>query len=788
MAEQTAPLSDYDYIFKNLQRMDKDGVSQAHMDEWLRTPSEHEDPNKRGGGVAPNAVGWKTFLAQGATLGTADEISAGLQGLTGGDYQKALAVARFGMEKYRQEHGARALIAEIGGAFIPTVGAMLLAPFTSGGSAVGTFPTLARIGHHALKVFSPSKKLSTNVGRGGAVGSLYAAGTEEGGAAQRAAAMPFGALFGGGGAGTLDLAGRMLSPLYRGMTRGSTATTGRQIGDEAILRQLAADDLPPSRVSGEVSRLQRGIDPNDATPALRTNLQPRVSNVNVVPPGPAGVLSGRILPGETAPDATLRTTLGAEPPLKPVVAADLGESTRALVEAANLTPGRGSTNIKRFFGERDLGPEALHIRRGQPARGFKTMVERLTDDLELAFGKNAKYFTEFKALKDARKAEGDRLYGLAGKRNIEVTSELLGILESKPGLEALTDAVDLAAHHVSGGRAVKLARLVINDKGQLVNDRGQVVKAVKTEFLHYVKMAMDDNLDIVSSMGVKQGGNWKKSLVRERSDDLKNLLSDANPDYKIALNAYSNKSAMMRAMTAGRDFLKPSTNVDELADALDNFGTVELEAFRVGAMSALIDNIEGAIRTGNIAHNLTKTTRNKKLLRLSFPKGEVGDIKFNEFINRLTTEVDMKITSGRVLGGSQTAARLELMNFLKDATTRGAPTIDGVQAWVFKNLQKNAEALTDETMEVASRRIAEVMTETDPAKLSVYMDQLLTKQGAMELAGSVLTDLTAASGRAAVAPGPVGTASGIATERLNLQEPTRQAGRYMKSGLLGLVN
>lgn len=118
--------------------------------------------------------------AQGLTLGTADEIEAGVRSvLQGRPYEEVLNEIRGTLKAYQEARPIEALSAEAGGAVIPAVGAALLAPFTGGASTAAVAPTLGR--------------LAT---MGALQGGAYAFGTGEGGFAERAARVPGGAVTG----------------------------------------------------------------------------------------------------------------------------------------------------------------------------------------------------------------------------------------------------------------------------------------------------------------------------------------------------------------------------------------------------------------------------------------------------------------------------------------------------------------------------------------------------------------------------------------------------------------
>ena len=70
-------------------------------------------------------------------------------------------------------------------------------------------------------------------------------------------------------------------------------------------------------------------------------------------------------------------------------------------------------------------------------------------------------------------------------------------------------------------------------------------------------------------------------------------------------------------------------------------------------------------RGTNMAFNIIKTPRSRKLLRSTFEPGKSGDAKFNKFIDNLTDEIDIKDTSNLIIGNSATAGRQEAVSTVK---------------------------------------------------------------------------------------------------------------------------
>lgn len=194
---------------------------------------------------------------QGVTFGGADEAEAFLRSqFTDEEYDAALSDIRGNLAEYRQARPIEALGFEAGGALLPSIALGLV---SGGGGTVTQMPRL--------------EKLGRVLGAGAAEGSAYAFLTGEGGAVNRAARMPGGAVMGAAGAGVGAAVG----------AGGGYAL--RQITD-AARRKLG------TRASGAVEREIRKAA-QDAGLSLQETID--------------GVVNGRIL----ADNKTIQTTIRA---------------------------------------------------------------------------------------------------------------------------------------------------------------------------------------------------------------------------------------------------------------------------------------------------------------------------------------------------------------------------------------------------------------------------------------------------------------------------------------------
>lgn len=193
-------------------------------------------------------------MAQGLTLGFADEAEAALRSLGGADYDQTLQDIRGNIEAYKQARPLESLGYEAGGAALPAVGAVLAAPFTGGASGAAVAPTLGR--------------LAT---MGAIEGGIYAFGAGEGGFAERASRVPGGAITGGAGgaaAGAVtraaggalntisDTARRLIGRRGSTIVENEIQRLARQTGKSA---DEIADDILNGRILAENETIKAAV-------------------------------------------------------------------------------------------------------------------------------------------------------------------------------------------------------------------------------------------------------------------------------------------------------------------------------------------------------------------------------------------------------------------------------------------------------------------------------------------------------------------------------------------------
>ena len=125
----------------------------------------------------------------------------------------------------------------------------------------------------------------------------------------------------------------------------------------------------------------------------------------------------------------------------------------------------------------------------------------------------------------------------------------------------------------------------------------------------------------------------------------------------------------MRSMELGTTFLSHKSP-DELAADILRMNRSEKEAFRLGVLQNLQNEIELSLKSANTAYKLMRNTRRPRLLRLTFPDGEKGQASFDVFMGNLNRETGMALTENAGMN-SATAQRPEMIQTLRNDMSAG---------------------------------------------------------------------------------------------------------------------
>ena len=416
---------------------------------------------------------------------------------------------------------------------------------------------------------------------------------------------------------------------------------------------------------------------------------------------------------------------------------DANDNTRALVDAISVMPGPGKETVNRYLRTRQDG---------RPAR--------LGTILEEAFGQKANFYSDFQALKLARNKTANKLYGSANAVTVPMTEELTALLATPAMQDAYRRSITIAKNN----RQVGLEKFTLLDDGRIVTSDGSPVNGVDTIFLHNIKMGLDDAaFPKMPQTGI---GAAEVMSVRDLRTEYLDYLDTANPLYKRARDFYAGDTQTMRTMELGTTFLSHKSP-DELAADIVKMNKSEKEAFRLGALQNIQNEIDLSPESANMAYKLMRNQRRKDLLRLTFPDGEKGQASFDVFMGNLNRESGMALTEKAGMN-SASIQRNEILSTLKNELAAGnnisQESLSGV---LFSSLRdKGAQAADVELKSVASE-LSRMLTAESPDALRNILIDLEGGGSLVDILRNVrMNNLTPAMMNTLSRPGFVGNQSG----------------------------
>lgn len=413
---------------------------------------------------------------------------------------------------------------------------------------------------------------------------------------------------------------------------------------------------------------------------------------------------------------------------KPYALADIGENTRAYLDAAFMIPSPSKQAAKLFLEKRTKG-----------------MPVRITSDIKEAFGNKGAFFDEFNSLKVARSENGKKYYERAFQIKIPVTTELTTLLKRPSIQKAFDNGIAIAEE-----KGIKLPKVNIDKLGNLIDLKGNKIKEIDTEFMQYIKLGLDDKIFTGKSPATGIGATELNAMKDTRYAFL-NYIDRHNEPYKTARNYYTGDSAAMDAMQMGRNIFKKeyTDNIELLANEVKLMNNSEKEAFRTGIMSTVMNAIGGeatedaeVAATRNIARKFLTDTKKLRVLKETFPSEE----KFKAFIGKFRTEMEMQDTSSRVLGGSATAGRQTARDTLFNTIQEINPDFN-IGTMIMNVLKTDMKDLNEQQKKQIAMQVIDKLANSNKAEIAKYIKLLQGKD-----AGSVIKQILSTTGRVITQP------------------------------------
>lgn len=500
-----------------------------------------------------------------------------------------------------------------------------------------------------------------------------------------------------------------------GAGRGVNAAKG------AVLGATVGAVIPS--IGDGAQKLGRTIRANvpGVDPALRGmgNLGRRVVGLPQVPPSARpqatadrmldeGMNEGNIIQGmgqhgpaaspvNIASEVQSRSDMGV-----PAMPADTTEPLRKITSWASRGLGPGQTAVR----------HALNARKASEAGRVRSHV---ADTMGPAVDPIAAVADNLAASKVAAKPLYEEAYNLP----TQITPEMAQIMKTP----AFQEAVPQAVRNIQNDMGDPLTMgFIPQPDGSFISPAEGVFS---TEAFDQITRAMQQSARSAGDINPLTGAvshNTNSVGINARAGDLRRELTNQNEPLRQAVDGYAEEAAHRQAMQAGGDVGKLSGHeINAQARALPADAH---PSFAQGARTALADQASefGAkFPNGDTAQAVTKSlgddTKQAALEAIDGNRGAVPALQ-----QRLEAEHQGNIVHKEVMGGPQTAEKLALDGQLDDAVGNFTPlTMMGAGRAALSFI---AEKASTPYRNAVKERIAQVMTETNPATVRELMSEI----------------------------------------------------------------
>lgn len=312
-----------------------------------------------------------------------------------------------------------------------------------------------------------------------------------------------------------------------------------------------------------------------------------------------------------------------------------GQNVKGLVEGAANMPGAARNQITRTLETRQAG-----------------QLLRMTRDLRTLAGTPQRAYAVAQDVMTARQTAARPLYQSAYAADLTQHPQALQVVEQ-------------IAQTPDGRRALEYAeRMALNEGRTLTPRTVQFVDDLKRGLDHLINS--ETTRDMVGRETVSPLGR----TVVKLKNDLLAAIDPVVPDYAAARNAWAGPSAYLDALAEGKKIA--SMAPDEIQGWLARASQSEQEAFRVGAITKIMDTLGSAKGTmPDVAQKLNDPNWQGRIAAL-MPDQRAA----SEWLSRFGTERAMSRTATQTLGNSATARRLAMQEDGSD----GAILQDGIRS------------------------------------------------------------------------------------------------------------
>ncbi len=375
-----------------------------------------------------------------------------------------------------------------------------------------------------------------------------------------------------------------------------------------------------------------------------------------------------------------------------------GENVQGLLERVAQTPGAGRSQVIPALTERQQGqPQRISDALQDLTKSERDSFSQAAKDLGRATGSQRSAYQAVEEAMAQRAKDAQPLYAKAYQEPVPWTHELEDLFKRPVMQEAYRAAARRAGNE---GRDFYGKFIDLKDDGTFTRQ-----SVPSTGDLDFIKKTLDSKVGTL-----ERAGDFSEArVVKGIRTRLVDMMDTASPTYRQARAAWAGPSQFIDAVESGRTILSRNISAEELASNLGKLGPSELEGYRIGAVSAIVNKM------GNDPAKMADVT---KYLRSQEMRAKVAamlpdDAARQRWGEMLDFEVHASGMAARSLGNSATARRAAEM---ADADSVGGDLVLSALAGtpvggLFSQLiNKAGRGLRDSLHARSDQAVADVLT------------------------------------------------------------------------------
>jgi hypothetical protein len=315
--------------------------------------------------------------------------------------------------------------------------------------------------------------------------------------------------------------------------------------------------------------------------------------------------------------------------------ADLGTNTQDLAFAAQSVGNRMQTPVARQLAER-----------------FRGQAEEISDQMASRLGTTTEESADYLSnLAQAQQKAARAAYRPAYAVDLPA-DKFTSVLTNPRFKEIYETARELSdlSRMKAGDDTPPLPSF---DEFQKLADRGMI----PTEFLHQVKRGFDAVIEGGTDITGKM--NAKAAKLAEIKRTFNDKIKELNPEYAKANKQFADFEQLKRANKMGADLDKTRSNV--LVKKVAGMTDAEKAAFVRGVVDRFNVIVETTGENQDFVRQVFNKGRRRDAIKAAFPNTAEGRKAFNDFKDFMASQAQLAGTNRRVLGGSPTATRQQVL-------------------------------------------------------------------------------------------------------------------------------